>query len=39
MTPKIHSFRFGAIAVGGRRYHRDIVIYPNGRVEERKGGL
>ena len=37
----IESFAFGFIVINGKRYHSDLVIYPNGHVEDlwrRKAG-
>jgi hypothetical protein len=31
---KIEDFGFGWISVGGKRYSSDLVIYPDGRVED-----
>jgi hypothetical protein len=29
VSPKIDSYRFGMITVDGRRYHHDVIIYPD----------
>jgi len=31
----IESFAFGAMVVNGRKYASDLIIFPNGRVQER----
>ena len=28
-VPKIESYRFGQIVIDGRRYDRDVIIYPD----------
>ena len=36
---KIESFSFGTIVIGGKKYHRDVIICPDGMVKKRKGGI
>ena len=36
---KIESFSFGTIVIDGKKYHRDVIIYPDGMVKKRKGGI
>jgi hypothetical protein len=35
---KIESFSFGTIVIDGKKYHRDVIICPDGLVKVRKGG-
>jgi hypothetical protein len=35
---KIDKFKFGSITIDGKKYNRDVLIYPDGHVEKRKGG-
>ena len=39
MGSKIESFSFGTIVVDGKKYHRDIILCPDGIVKQRKGGI
>jgi hypothetical protein len=39
MVRKIDSFSFGTIVVDGKKHHRDVILRPDGMVEERKGGV
>jgi len=36
---KIDSFSFGSIVVEGKKYSRDVLIFPDGSVKKRKGGF
>ena len=36
---KVDNLKFGSIVVGGKEYQRDILIFPDGSIEERKGGF
>ena len=36
---KVDKFSFGSIVVDGKRYHRDLLFFPDGTVQERKGGI
>jgi hypothetical protein len=36
---RIDSFSFGSIIIDGKKYNHDILIHPDGRVEQRKGGI
>ena len=36
---KIDKFSFGSIVVEGKKYSRDILIFADGAVKKRKGGL
>jgi len=36
---KIDSFSFGSIVVDGKKYRRDLILFPDGTVKQRKGGL
>jgi hypothetical protein len=36
---KVDNLKFGSIVVGGKEYQRDIFIFPDGSVKERKGGF
>jgi hypothetical protein len=31
--------RFAPIVIDGKKYRRDVIIYPDGMVEKRKGGI
>ena len=37
--PKIDSFNFGSIVIGGKNYGCDIFMLPDGTVKQRKGGF
>jgi hypothetical protein len=37
--PRVDSFRFGSIVIGGTKYGRDILMLPDGAVRQRKGGF
>jgi len=36
---KVEYPGFGRIAINGETYEHDVVIYPSGKVEERKKGI
>jgi hypothetical protein len=36
---KIDSFSFSSIVIDGKKYNHDILIYADGRIEQRKGGI
>ena len=36
---KIDELILGSIAVEGKKYRRDILIFADGTVKKRKGGL
>ena len=36
---KVDSFKFGAIVIDGKKYGRDVVLFPDGTVHERKHGF
>jgi hypothetical protein len=36
---KIKDFSFGSIVIDDETHHHDVVIYPDGRVKDRKGGV
>jgi len=36
---KVDELRFGSIIIEGRKYHRDVLIFADGTVKKRKGGL
>ncbi len=38
-TAKVDSFWFGSIAIAGKKYTRDVLLFPDGSVRQRKGGL
>ena len=35
----INSFKFGAIVLDGKKYSRDVFLYPDGGIRKRKGGF
>ena len=37
--PRIESFKFGSIAVGGKTYRRDILMLPDGTVKRRRDSI
>ena len=37
--PKIESFKFGSIVIGGKRYGRDVLMLPDGSIKQRRGGF
>lgn len=36
---KIDELTFGSIVVEGKKYRRDVLIFADGTVKKRKGGL
>jgi hypothetical protein len=36
---KVDSFQFGSTVIDGKRYGHDVLLFPDGVVRERKGGL
>ena len=36
---KVDSFSFGSIVIDGKKYGRDILVFPDGTVRQRKGGF
>jgi len=36
---KVDSFSFKSIVIGGKKYGRDVLFFPDGSVKERKGGF
>ncbi len=36
---RIDKFSFGEIVIDGRKYRRDVVLFPDGTVKQRKGGF
>ena len=36
---KVNEFRFGSIVVDNTKYSRDVLIFADGKVELRKGGI
>ena len=36
---KIVELTFGSIVVEGKKYRRDVLIFPDGMVKKRKGGF
>ncbi len=36
---KIDSFSFGSIVIEGKKYGRDVLIFPDGTVRQRQGGF
>ena len=36
---RVNDFRFGSIVIDNKKYSRDVLIFPDGRVEPRQGGL
>jgi hypothetical protein len=36
---KIEQIKFGSIEVDQQRYRHDVLIFPNGEVRRRRGGL
>ncbi len=39
MVTRIESFSFGRIVIDGTAHRKDVVIYPDGSIAQRKGGL
>ena len=36
---RIEGFKFGSIVIDGKKYSRDIFIFADGTVKQRKGGF
>ena len=36
---KFDATGFGWIVIDGKKYRRDMMVFPDGRVEKRKGGI
>jgi len=36
---KVNSFKFGSIILDGKKYSRDVFLYPDGSIRKRKGGF
>jgi len=36
---KIDKFKFGSIVIDGKKHRRDVLIFSDGAVKERKGGF
>ena len=36
---KVNDFSFGFIVIDDKKYSRDVLLFPDGRVEPRRGGL
>ncbi|MEA2053651.1 MAG: MTH938/NDUFAF3 family protein [Candidatus Thermoplasmatota archaeon] len=36
---KFGSLKFGCVTIDGKKYRHDVVVFPNGEVKKRKGGL
>ncbi|MDY6892254.1 MAG: MTH938/NDUFAF3 family protein [Chloroflexota bacterium] len=36
---RVESLSFGSIVVGGKKYRRDLLLFPDGTVKQRKGGF
>ena len=36
---KVDSFRFGLIVIDGKKYVRDVLVFPDGTMRKRKGGF
>lgn len=36
---KVDSFSFGSIVLDGKKYARDVLLFPDGSVKKRKGGF
>ncbi|MFC1925491.1 MTH938/NDUFAF3 family protein [Chloroflexota bacterium] len=37
--PEVDRFKFGAIFIDGKKYKRDVILFPDGTVRERKRGF
>ncbi|UCB43785.1 MAG: hypothetical protein JSV77_03820 [Dehalococcoidales bacterium] len=35
----VNSFKFGSIVLDGKKYSRDVFLYPDGGIRKRKGGF
>ena len=36
---KVDSFSFGRIVIDGKKYGRDVLVFPDGTVSQREGGF
>ncbi len=36
---RAEDFKFGSVVVAGKRYGRDVLMFPDGEVRQRKGGF
>ena len=36
---KVNNFSFGSIIIDNRKYHHDVLIFADGTVEQRQGGI
>ena len=36
---RIDNFKFGSIVLDGKKYARDVFLFPDGSVKKRKGGF
>lgn len=36
---KVNNFSFGSIIIDNRKYHHDVLIFADGAVEQRQGGI
>jgi hypothetical protein len=36
---KVEAFHFGSITIDGKKFDCDVLVYPDGSVDERKGKL
>ena len=36
---RVDSFRFGSIVINGKKYGHDVLLFPDGSMEERKAGF
>jgi Uncharacterized conserved protein len=36
---KVDKFSFGSIVIDGRKHHKDVLIFADGAVKERRGGF
>lgn len=36
---KVNNFSFGSIVIDNEKYSRDVLIFPDARVERRQGGF
>jgi len=37
--PRIESFSFGSIAIGGKTYRHDVLILPDGTIKRRRASI
>ena len=36
---KVNNFSFGSIVIGDKKYSRDVLIFADGSIEQRQGGI